>query len=160
MFEQDLDGGRVRIIYSSDMPLEMQQYFRPLFDKWSWIIPRICDQIRCYAPDSADPDDEGEEMLAASETDSEYRVASLHFYPRFWHETPESRERVFVHELCHILVAPLAELTDFITEHCSADELVRTIVGEQNRRALESVVTDMEQVMLRVPTAGMTWLNQ
>jgi hypothetical protein len=151
MFECTYDNDRIRVIYPADMPQEVQAALDPLFDRWAWIVPRICDQIRVfYSLEHEDGD--GEEVLGASETSSEYRVASLYFYPAWFCEQPISRERVFVHELCHIIVAPLAEQADFITAHCSGDETLRAFVEEQNRRVLEGVVTDMEQLMLRART--------
>ncbi len=160
MLEHNVDGGRVRVIYSSDTPKDVRDVLMDLFEKWSWLIPRICDQIRVYFTE-ADPDDSGEEILAASETSSEYRVGSLYFYAKWWMESPLSRERVFVHEVCHIVVAPLAEQADFIVSKCSEDEVLRAFVEEQNRRVLEGVVTDMEQIMLRRPlTAVQPWPYQ
>jgi hypothetical protein len=143
--------GSVRVIYSSDMPQEIHESVEPMMAKWAWIVPRLCDQIRIKWSEKPDDGDDGDEILGASEVSSEYRVGTIYLYPAWLSESPVSRERVFVHELCHLVVAPLAEFADFITARCSEDLILRAFVEEFNRRTLEGVVTDMEQIMLRAP---------
>lgn len=143
--------GTVRVIYSDDMPKELFNAVEPLMAKWAWIVPRLCDQIRLKWSEAPDEGDDGDEILGASEVSSEYRVGTIHLYPAWLSEAPVSRERVFVHELCHLIVAPLSELADFIMSRCSEDPVLRAFVDELNRRTLEGVTTDLEQVMLRAP---------
>jgi hypothetical protein len=150
MFEYD--HGHFRAIYSSDMPQEVLDAVQPLVQKWGWLVPRLCDQIRVKWSIAPDEGDDGDEILGASEVSSEYRVGTIHLYPAWLAEQPISRERVFVHELCHIVIAPLAELADFIVARCAEDPILRAFVEEWNRKVLEGVTTDLEQVILRSPT--------
>lgn len=41
---------------------------------------------------------------------SEYHQAFINIYPHFWTQPKEQRERVVVHELCHILTNKLTKL--------------------------------------------------
>ncbi len=156
-----LDGGRVRLIFEPNMPDEVAGALLDIFLRWAWVIPTACDEIRVFfdhtgyeAEDENDKDDP--EIFAACESLSEYHAARIHVYPRWLTEPEGSRERIIVHELGHIITAPLAEVADFVAERCSGDPLVRALVAEHNRRACESTVTDLEKILLRSQSTGST----
>lgn len=147
MFERKIDNDRVRLIFEGDIPLEVFKPLIEIFDCWGDVVPTICDEIRVFY--TYDDEDEDPEVFAACESLSEYRAARIHIYPRWLTEAGESRERIIVHELGHIITAPLAEMADFVAEKCSGDKLVVELIAEQNRRACESTVTDLEKILWR-----------
>lgn len=128
------------------MPLEVVGALLPIVEKWEWIIPSICHELRVSF--SSDGEDDGTVM--AVQLSPEYRACNLRVYPQWLKETKKERERAVVHELCHIIVAPLTEFTDDIIRRVGKP--TAGVLREQHRRLYEGVVVDLTQSLFELRT--------
>lgn len=133
---------RVRLLYEGVVPAEVQAVLQPLVAKWEWIIPSICHELRV----SFVSEEVEDGTLMAVQLSPEYRACNLRVYPLWLKETKKERERSVVHELCHIVVAPLTEFTDDIIRRTGKP--TSGVLREQHRRLYEGVVVDLTQSLL------------
>jgi hypothetical protein len=137
-----LEAGMIRVLYDDGVPVEVAALLQPLVEKWSWIVPSICHELRVQF--SSDADDE--EAIMAVSLSPEYRAADLLVFPRWLTEKKSERERCVVHELCHIVVAPLTEFTYDVINR--GEKATREMLHEHHRRLFEGVVVDLTQSLL------------
>lgn len=139
-----LEAGRVRVLYSDNVPVEIASALQPLLEKWSWLVPSICHEIEVFF--DAEPEDAGNMMAVALST--EYRRATLFVYGAWLKERKVDRERCVVHELCHVATAQLAECADELVDRFAEDPKLKAVLLENVRRACEGVVVDLTQALL------------
>lgn len=91
--------------------------------------------INVNYPTEDDTDSTGT-PIARTQTTSEYLQAEMWIYPAFFKHTKTMQGKIILHELVHIIVAPLASLNynRFITE-------------EQHRQAHELVTSRFENII-------------
>jgi hypothetical protein len=134
--------GAVRVLYQDGVPLEVAGILQPLFDKWLKLVPTWCHEIEVSWNE---PDETEQGVVLAICPSVEYRRAEFAVFPKWLTEKKASREQAVVHELVHLLLAPLTEFYDDVIDRLGAKlaEYVRT----QHERAFESVVVDVTNVL-------------
>ena len=106
---------------------------RLLLDSWD-VFPSVCEG------------DKSETSLADITCNTRYHEAHMSAYPLLW-ESPvdydrDYREGTIVHELAHVVVAPLAD----VTEKLLAGKLV---TADQFNDALEQVTEHIAKALVR-----------
>lgn len=153
---QTIANGRVRLLFKPGMPDEIREVLVPLLDKCSWVIPQWLDELKvAYSPGPTPDVEPG--VLAAMEIQPEYRDAVLWIFGIWMQEPKDARERTIVHELTHLLAAPMQQMTDKLIETlCKDNAVIRPWVEEQARQALEATVCDTAEALMRGRQTGST----
>jgi hypothetical protein len=101
-----------RIRFSPNVAAEVRAAIEPHLVKWAFLIPAWCREV-CVRWDDEDPD-----SACRIRARYEYREADLYVCAVFLSE-PEERERIVVHELSHLTLAPFVSVL-----HAMRDVLV------------------------------------
>ncbi len=125
------------VLWAEPMPPEIRRAVLPLLRKHRAIVPAWCRQITVtYAQNG----DDG--AIATCQPSVRYRHAFVNIAPPFLSETPANRERVVVHELVHITLAPLADYAAQIIARVGEAALREHMEAELAERD-ESVTQDL-----------------
>ena len=132
-----------KIDYHPDLPLEIKEPLDKLINKWNWICPpwlKELSVVDAFHDDSA--------RLSIT-TNPEYRSATLFVGPSWIRGDEQQREDDIVHELLHIIVAPLSNFgITLIDKTLGPDAPVfESWAKEQHRLAIESVMSDLQHIM-------------
>lgn len=80
------------------------------YDKWAPILGMGWYKVNLLF--IRDTDTNEPETAAITSSQSQYRLASIRFFmPIIASQSDEDLEHIIVHELCHILIAPLSQFT-------------------------------------------------
>ncbi len=114
----------------------------PVVRKWIRLAPSWCHSLRLeYSPDLKDAD-------AACTPDSQYRRAVIEFAAAFFSGTEKEQERLIVHELLHLALAPLTEFVDDALERLTeGDEDFLAWVSDQWEERVDGVVEDIRELV-------------
>lgn len=125
------------------MPKEVRAAAKPTFDAFLWLVPTWCHTLTVTFESTAEVD-----TAASCDAQPEYRQAHIALHQGWLTEDDKGRRRYIIHELCHLVVAPLALLTDSIVGKVFTDA-GKPILEEQARVALEGVVQDLAYLIER-----------
>lgn len=88
----------------------------------SGIIPSWCSSIHVRNWDHDHPESNGGTTVFAScSPQYEYRKATINLLADFWNEPPENRWNALIHEVCHIVLAPITTTTDILVPEKDSD---------------------------------------
>lgn len=133
----------MRFTFAGSVAPDVAKAIKPLLARWGWVLPSWCHELHVTAP-PADRD-----AVLSIGLQSEYRRATLYAGTDWLAETPDDRERAVVHELTHVILAPMSEFADdLIAKTCAGNDTLQTWATEQSRRAVESVVVDLTETLL------------
>ena len=126
-----------RIDWSPSVPKEVAAIVAPMLDRWRCALPTWCHDLRILF------DTELEEP-AETQPQMEYRFAEITIGPDWLTEDAVARENILLHEICHLLTAPLVDFVDDALE-VEGDDALAAIVF---RRAYEGTVQDLTRAFL------------
>lgn len=131
----------VNVDYSPEIPREVLSTFQPILERHVHRLPAWVHELYVYPALS----DSG--SLCTS-VDYEYRQGRIGICSGWMKANDRVRESDVIHEILHFSLDPLEKLTHEIIEHWLADATTaQKIMREQHRIALESVVTDLTQIL-------------
>ena len=123
-------------------PAEVKAAVEPMLKKYLHLVPRWCHTIHIdYKAEAEDG------TAAENATDPEYRKATITFCAAWLDETPQARRRAVLHELLHIVLAPMARFTECVLDGTSI-EGTKKILDEQWRISYEGAVEDLTTALL------------
>lgn len=125
--------------YAVDMPKELRDAVRPHLDRWLWVVPPWCRIIHVCHRHACD-DTPG--IVASNETSVEYRWARVAVYPAWLDQDDDERSRSALHELLHVILAPMHDVLSGVLEQTENEPFAST-VEEDFRRAMEGAVQDL-----------------
>jgi hypothetical protein len=133
----------VRVTFAGSVAPDVASAIRPVIAKWLWILPSWCHELHVKdAPDDRD-------AVLSIGLQHEYRRATLYAGVVWLGESKDDRERAVVHELTHVILAPMSDFSDdLVNKTCRDNDTLRGWANEQNRRAVESVVVDLTETLL------------
>jgi hypothetical protein len=132
-----------KIRYASDLSPEVRAAIDPHLAKWAFLIPGWCHGV-----DVRWDDDDTTGALVVT-VHYEYRDADLIVLPNFLTHL-EHRQRQLVHELMHLLLAPLTAVAEALR-----DALVKQVpemetwANEQLRQGEEATTCDLAELVMR-----------
>ena len=120
-----------------------EKYIMPSVRKWLWVVPSWCHSLRLeYSPGL-------EAAEAACTPDTKYRRAIVEFAPSFFSGTAEEQERLIVHELLHLALAPLTEFVDDALDRLEGDKALLQWLADQWEERSEGVVEDLRELVFQ-----------
>lgn len=135
----------LKVLYTDSVPPEVRDLLAPLFERWLWIAPAWCHEIEVSWHE---PEEDESDAILAIWPSVEYRRGEIAVFPKWLSETKRSRERAVVHELVHLLVAPMTEFYDDVLDRLTGRQAkLAEYVKAQHAKAFESVVVDMTRVL-------------
>lgn len=111
------------------------------------LVPSWC-HILTFGYNATPPEDM-DECLAAVSVNFEYRQAAIEVYPAFLEEPTANRERAIAHEIIHIALQPMVDLTRSIIERATADDALRLYFNDEVTARLEGSVVDLTRAVCR-----------
>ena len=129
-----------------DVPDEIREAINPHVEKWLPALPRWVAQVLVvFVPNE-------EDASLSTGVRPEYRCVTLRVHPDWLnHRERDSRSADVLHEFLH---APLEMARDVFhnTIHAVVDDTdpLHSFVREEYRKALESGVNDLEDIVLRL----------
>jgi hypothetical protein len=126
------------IRWSPSIPREVRSACEPAFNALLWLLPSWCHVLHVDYEGTSDAED----PLATCSALPEYRHATITLHQSWLEEDDNARVEAITHEVCHLLVAPLANLTDGFVDKLFT-ESGKSVMEEQVRLAVEGVVQDI-----------------
>ncbi|MEO7367531.1 MAG: hypothetical protein ABIZ36_06215 [Gemmatimonadaceae bacterium] len=129
-----------RILFTSGMSEEVRFAIEPHIRKWAFLVPAWCEEVNVTWQD-----DDTDGALNV-EVFYEYRRADLNVLPNFL-TGERCRERNVVHELLHIITAPLANtcqaMREAVKKHAPDIEDWATEIIRQSDEAVTCDLTNL-----------------
>ena len=139
------------IDWDKDFLPEVRASLEPYIMRHAGILPAWCTQLIVTY-------DDREVGNAVIKTTSmcDYRWARFEVYPCWLTLDDEEKAEIVIHEMCHVLVAPLVDAAD---DGCKIiekeNEVAAGLLSDLIRRRMEQSVTDIAQVITaNLPTPG------
>jgi hypothetical protein len=130
-----------RIDFSADTPPEYSSAVLSIIEHFRWIIPTWCHALSVeYKWSDADGDGRTRADCLA---EPQYRQARIRFYASFLEMSDADRKNVIVHELLHIVTAPLARATEDALWAATMSDDARKLATKMRNEAEECVVEDL-----------------
>lgn len=111
-----------------------------LVSRWGDFLPRWVDTLTVIYDDT-------QPNIASADGVFEQRVAKLWIHPQFWSLDKRSRDITILHEIAHILMAPLDQCVDTIIKFRPENALAEKLYSD----AVEGYVNDF---------ASIAWLSR
>lgn len=141
-----------KIRFAPSVSPEVRNAIEPHIVRWAFLVPAWCQEVDVHWDDG----DSGGSLRM--DTSYEYRRADLFVLPNFLSCEPDHRETDVVHELLHIVTAPIDRVAqDFRDVLVKDNKSLKPFADEMIRRAIESVTCDLTQLIRRTSTA---WESQ
>lgn len=118
------------------MPPEVRRAAEPTFVRFQWLLPTWCHVLTVGYENSQDLS-----AVATCDAEPEYRQARITINQAWLEQSASDRRAAIVHELSHLVLAPLAKFAESMVEKLF-NEPARSIMDEQFRVAMESTVED------------------
>lgn len=140
----------MRIAYDKNIPREVRAQLQEMIDPLARrYAPGWCNSLTVMWDSPCDSGDV-QNTYAECQPRYDYRAASIIVYPAFLRVAKAERKAIIVHELCHLLNAPLLQfLQSTIGILCpDPSDPMRAILAENGRVAVEASVEDTTNVIL------------
>lgn len=132
-----------KIRYDSDLAPEVRAAIDPHLAKWAFLIPGWCHDL-CVRWDDEDPD-----SAVRIKARHEYREADMYVCAVFLSD-PAERERIVVHELAHLSLAPLTAVVGALRDALVAKAPdVEVWADEVLRQGEEATTCDIAELVMR-----------
>lgn len=118
------------------MPPEIRKAAEPIINRYAWLLPTWCHVLTVGYENTADTS-----SVATCDAEPEYRQARIAINQAWLEQSAGDRRAALVHELAHLVVAPLAKFAESMVEKLF-NEPAKSIMDEQFRVAMESTVED------------------
>jgi hypothetical protein len=117
------------------------------------ICPGWVNKLFVYFDSS--PSEDSKHTMAEMHADYRYRRVYLTIYPKWFWEDDQSRRETVVHEACHVLTAPIANMIEeAVKALCAGDKRMETFFREQWAIANEATTEDMTRAFIECGSWG------
>ena len=139
-----------KIVIDGEVPSDISKGLPALFEKNSYIIPDWCSEVRVIW-DASPEDEDGNASDAPAYTDTqyEYRFATVAICPSFLAESVEAKDKIIKHELGHIITSPIIDHIFQVLEILDLEEETLNILKYTLQQHMEAVTEDLTTVLLR-----------
>lgn len=137
----------MRTVFAPKMPQEYVNAVGSLIEHFGWMAPSWCHTLTL---DYASDDKDDGRTKAECEAEPHYRQARITVYPRFLELDQAERANTIVHELCHLVIAPLSHAIADILGAAQLSDDARAIAEKMQGDADEAVVEDMAVALARI----------
>lgn len=135
----------VEIVWTPGIPDEVVAAAEPLIERYAVLLPGWLHRLRVAWNEGAE---EGEQ--ASVEAHEDYREAKIWLAAGFLAAPADERAEVILHELCHVVLAPLEQLAAGLSKRLDADGPAGDALRDEVRKRREAVVTDLANGLARV----------
>jgi hypothetical protein len=136
-----------KFIYSETIPAEILPVVKEKFEKYEYLVPGWAKEVRIYWK----PEGSSEKLTSADTIgDFAYRFGIINICPGFLSEVDSDREDTVIHELIHVLTAPLVNFYGQLLHYLDLTESGKTkeFVDEQFSEKLEGMTVDLTTAFL------------
>lgn len=141
----------MRLTFNPSVPSSLKKEVSKLVKPWVGLVDDKLDDLQVEFNIG---DSDGKDAVAAILTQREYKFATLHIFPRFLTIPQEDKENTIVHELMHVLVAPMRDASFKLLEYYVADVNTKNCLAEILVEHEERVVTEMAKALIDFKAVG------
>ena len=134
----------MRVSYIGDFPKDIRKIVEPILDEWLDLLPTWCQQFRVMF-------DSDTQAVLASSTNYRNRWATLYITAEWFEQSKEGREIALLHELIHVLIAPLVNPTSKVLDALLKEDSNEKAFAESIfKDGEEAAVEDMANAIYRM----------
>ncbi len=136
-----------KFFYSETIPAEVLPAIKDKLSKYESLIPGWVQEVRVYWNGASS----GDKVISGEASgDVAYRWARIVLCPAFLDETQSDREDTAIHELTHIILAPLTNFYAQILHYLDDQpDKVRDFIDAQMSERVEGVTVDLTTALLK-----------